>query len=117
MHIGRAFLVASFLGSSIFVGGCATMPASGPASPDIWGAQANSATLPYTVLEVTPRVTAVLAKNAPRLLAFADRRRPSDIRFGIGDVVSVTIFEATAGGLFIPAEAGVRPGNFITIPR
>jgi polysaccharide biosynthesis/export protein len=31
-------------------------------------------------------------------------------------VVSVTIFEAAAGGLFIPTEAGVRPGNFVQIP-
>jgi polysaccharide export outer membrane protein len=29
----------------------------------------------------------------------------------------VTIFEAAAGGLFIPVEAGVRPGNFITLPN
>jgi len=29
----------------------------------------------------------------------------------------VTIFEAAAGGLFIPIEAGVRPGNFITLPN
>jgi polysaccharide biosynthesis/export protein len=41
---------------------------------------------------------------------------PSKIRFGIGDVVTVTIFEAAAGGLFIPTEAGVRPGNFVTLP-
>ena len=32
-------------------------------------------------------------------------------------MVSVTIFEAAAGGLFIPQEAGVRPGNFITLPN
>jgi polysaccharide export outer membrane protein len=30
--------------------------------------------------------------------------------------VSVTIFEAEAGGLFIPSEAGARPGNFVTLP-
>ena len=35
----------------------------------------------------------------------------------MGDVVSVTIFEAAAGGLFIPAEASVRPGNFVTLPN
>ena len=29
----------------------------------------------------------------------------------------MTIFEASAGGLFIPIEAGVRPGNFITLPN
>ena len=35
---------------------------------------------------------------------------------GIGDVVSATIFEAEAGGLFLPSEAGARPGNFVTLP-
>jgi protein involved in polysaccharide export with SLBB domain len=44
------------------------------------------------------------------------RRRPRDITLGIGDVVSVTIFEAEAGGLFVPSEAGARPGNFVTLP-
>ena len=48
---------------------------------------------------------------------FTDRRGPTDIRFGIGDVVSVTLFESAAGGLFIPLEAGVRPGNFVTLPN
>jgi polysaccharide export outer membrane protein len=32
-------------------------------------------------------------------------------------VVQVSIFESTSGGLFIPAEtAGLRPGNFVTLP-
>ena len=31
--------------------------------------------------------------------------------------MSVTIFEAAAGGLFIPSEAGVRPGNFVQLPN
>ena len=35
---------------------------------------------------------------------------------GVGDVVQVSIFESSSGGLFIPAEAGVRPGNFVTLP-
>jgi polysaccharide export outer membrane protein len=66
---------------------------------------------------LTPEVTNVLARNLLRLASsFADRSVPRDIRYGIGDVVSVTIFEAVAGGLFIPAEAGTRPGNFITLP-
>ena len=56
--------------------------------------------------------------NAPRLsAAFKDRRPAPEIKFGIGDIVSVTIFEAAAGGLFIPSEAGVRPGNFVTMPN
>ena len=73
--------------------------------------------IPYAFVRVTPKVATVLAKAVPRLVSeFQDRSRPRDIRFGIGDIVSVTIFEASSGGLFIPAEAGVRPGNFINIP-
>jgi polysaccharide export outer membrane protein len=44
------------------------------------------------------------------------RRSPRRITLGIGDVVSVTIFEAEPGGLFLPIEAGARPGNFVTLP-
>jgi polysaccharide biosynthesis/export protein len=38
------------------------------------------------------------------------------IRIGVGDVVQVAIFESSSGGLFIPSEAGVRPGNFVSLP-
>ena len=93
------------------------MPASVPASWDVWAGQHDPKNLPYAFVRVTPKVATVLAKAAPRLVSeFQDRSRPRDIRFGIGDIVSVTIFEASSGGLFIPAEAGVRPGNFINIP-
>lgn len=49
--------------------------------------------------------------------SFGNRRGPpAAIRVGVGDVVQVSIFESSAGGLFIPAEAGSRPGNFVTFP-
>jgi polysaccharide export outer membrane protein len=100
------------------LGGCAFMPASGPASWNVAAGQKDPESLPYSLVRVTKSVVGVLAKASPRLAtAFPDRRLPRDIRFGIGDIVSVTIFEASTGGLFIPAEAGVRPGNFITIPN
>jgi polysaccharide biosynthesis/export protein len=99
-------------------GGCALMPATGPESADIRAGQRDPESLPYAFVPITPAIIDVLATNAPRLASvFPDRRRPKDIRFGIGDAVSVTIFEAAAGGLFIPIEAGVRPGNFITLPN
>jgi polysaccharide export outer membrane protein len=70
------------------------------------------------LVKLTPAVVDVLARNLPRIATvFADRSSPKDITFGVGDNVSVTIFEAAAGGLFIPAEASVRPGNFITLPN
>jgi polysaccharide export outer membrane protein len=98
------------------VGGCGLMPTSGPQSWDVRAGQHDPQGLPYAVVRVTPYVTSVLEHVTPRLTQFAEQRRPKDITFGVGDIVSVTIFEAAAGGLFIPSEAGVRPGNFVTIP-
>jgi polysaccharide export outer membrane protein len=111
-------LVGGFLLCALVAaGGCALLPTSGPQSWDIFAGQHDHQKLQYVLVRVTPQVVATLAKAVPRLAtAFADNRPPPRIRFGIGDVISVTIFEAAAGGLFIPAEAGVRPGNFITVP-
>ena len=44
------------------------------------------------------------------------KRAAPTITVGVGDVLQITIFESSAGGLFIPPEAGVRPGNFVTLP-
>jgi polysaccharide export outer membrane protein len=98
---------------------CTLMPADGPQSTDIRSARAaEPESLPYALVKLTPEVVRILGQFTPRLSrAFADRSPPRAFRFGIGDTVSVTIFEAAAGGLFIPAEAGVRPGNFVTIPN
>jgi polysaccharide biosynthesis/export protein len=117
--VGGAGILLSFifLVLPFAMGGCALMPTSGPASWDVWAGQHDPKNLPYAFVRITPKVADVLGKAAPRLVAeFPDRSRPKDVVFGIGDVVAVTIFEASSGGLFIPAEAGVRPGNFITIP-
>lgn len=100
---------------------CSLMPTNGPAPASIKSSEAGSeASLPYSLVKVTPQVIQTLAEFAPRLVdsnTKAFRQAPNEIRFGIGDVVSVTIFEAAAGGLFIPIEAGVRPGNYVTIPN
>jgi polysaccharide biosynthesis/export protein len=75
------------------------------------------ASLPYAPVKLTPEVVRVLGRYAPRLSsAFADRTPPRAFHFGIGDIVSVTIFEAAAGGLFT-SDSGVRAGNFVTIPN
>ena len=81
-------------------------------------AQGQNGELPsFGLVPITADVVKILVAETPRLsTAFADRRPPKEIRFGIGDVVGVTLFEAGAGGLFIPVEAGVRPGNFVTLP-
>lgn len=94
------------------------MPVAGPEAWDIRSHVQDADGLPYALIKLTPQTIDVLANNAPGLgQIFTDQRPAEQIKFGIGDVVSVTIFEAAAGGLFIPSEAGVRPGNFVQLPN
>src|SRR6202051_4893692 len=115
---GRKILRAAlFTTGGVLLGGCALVPASGPANYVI--NSGASPTVPYALVKLTSETVSTLAHYEPRGLAgvFPDKHvPPTKIKFGIGDVVSVTIFEAAAGGLFIPTEAGVRPGNFVSIP-
>ncbi|WP_253705992.1 polysaccharide biosynthesis/export family protein [Bradyrhizobium sp. WD16] len=99
--------------------GCGIMPTNGPLGMDVRTASegAEPAALPYALVKLTPEVVRILGRYTPRLSsAFADRSPPKAFRFGVGDIVSVTIFEASAGGLFT-SDAGVRAGNFVTIPN
>jgi polysaccharide export outer membrane protein len=97
-------------------GGCAFFPVAGPTSIDIH--TESSPTVPYALVKITPETLDILAAHEPKGLAgtFTDRRPSQNITFGIGDVVDMTVFEAAPGGLFLPLEAGVRPGNFVSLP-
>jgi polysaccharide biosynthesis/export protein len=113
LRIGLISLAAlAMLGA----GGCSYFPVSGPSSADI--ESGVSQTVPYQLVKLSSETIDILAAHEPKGLAgaFTDQRPSSKIVFGIGDVVSITIFEAAAGGLFIPLEAGVRPGNFVNLP-
>ena len=109
---------AAVLSATIVHSGCSTLPTSGPSSSYVRAEQLDPASLPYALVKVTPDVENILERNSVRIgRVFVDRRGPAEIRFGIGDTVSVTVFEAAAGGLFIPVDAGVRPGNYVTLPN
>jgi polysaccharide export outer membrane protein len=129
--IGQAFTRLALLGALTVLGGCAFLnepaglPANGPMGYDVKNGRSDTS-LKYNVVKLTPDAISVLHAFEPKGYAqlglyalpgaFTDRRAPAQIKFGVGDVVSVTIFEAAAGGLFIPSEAGVRPGNFVQLP-
>ena len=115
--IWRAILALPLLTLVSAWGGCGWMSVSGPAPSDILAGQRDPVSLNYATVKVTPKVIEVLSKNLPRLTGFVSNQRPRDITFGVGDILSVTIFEAASGGLFIPAEGSVRPGNFVNIPN
>jgi len=117
MFIWRIARVAVVPAVIFVLGGCSLIPASGPYSDAV--RSEASPTIPYALVKLNTETVSMVSRYEPRGLsgAFPDKYvPPSKIRFGIGDVVSVTIFEASAGGLFIPTEAGVRPGNFVTLP-
>lgn len=113
---GSGVLLASLL----MISGCTNqaMPVAGPQSWDVRNHAQDEEALPYALVKVVPQTVSVLAHSFPGFAGvFSDRRLPERIKFGVGDVVGVTIFEAAAGGLFIPSEAGVRPGNFVQLPN
>src|ERR1700728_242576 len=120
MAVARRPFTFLALGTALFTAGCGLllMPAAGQNSIVIRAQQPWNGP-PYGLVKVTSDVIKTLDEYGPATLSatFGDRRPPPDIKFGIGDVVGVTIFEDPARGLFIPTEAGVRPGNFVALPN
>jgi polysaccharide export outer membrane protein len=71
----------------------------------------------YRIVEVNDGVLKRMARiDVP---APEDRSERGDYHgeIGIGDIISLTIFESDSGGLFLPREAGTRAGNYITLPN
>lgn len=121
--LGRVSLVAM---TALFVG-CAALPRSGPDEGAIAGG-ANALVsgpnkkvgIDYVLVDLSKDVLAYFDTAPATTLTqgFGGGRGPApDLPLGVADVVTVTIFEAQSGGLFIPAEAGSRAGNFVTLPN
>ena len=120
-RISVVFGRVAVVGLAVVLAGCTNplMPTSGPESWDIKsGRNLEIDGLAFGYVPLTTEIVQTLAKIEPRGLAgaFTDRRPVPRQVFQVGDVVSVSVFEAAAGGLFIPSEAGSRPGNFVTLP-
>jgi polysaccharide export outer membrane protein len=99
--------------------GCSIVPSSGPQGFEVRNQSEGGqpVSLPYALVELKPEAVQILGRYTPSLsTAFADHTPPKAYRFGIGDIVSVSIFEAAAGGLFT-SDAGIRAGNFVTLPN
>src|SRR5262245_16197089 len=98
MRLKSVLAIAWCLLGATALGGCGFIPMSGPASIDVQSQ--NSTTLPFAVVKLDGNAVQALQKYEPNDLPgiFSDSRPPASIRFGIGDIVSVTVFEAAAGG-------------------
>ncbi|WP_395666385.1 hypothetical protein [Methylocella sp.] len=87
---GLAALATALTG----VGGCSFFPNDGPVSVEVLSEKSD--VLPYALVKLSPEAVDILAAFEPKGLAgtFTDRRPASNIKFGIGDIVSTTVFEA-----------------------
>jgi polysaccharide biosynthesis/export protein len=103
--------------SAAVVGGCA-LPVAGPHDWDIVSGQNDPKNLLYALVRLTPRTVDILAANNPQIAGeFPDRWGPETLRFGVGDVLGITIFESGAGGLFTAPQGGTTTGNYVTLPN
>jgi polysaccharide biosynthesis/export protein len=100
------------------IGGC-SLPVAGPHDWDITSGQYDPKNLVYALVRLTPRTVDILAAENPQIAGeFPDRRGPEAVRFGVGDMLGITIFESGPGGLFTaPPQAGATQGNYITLPN
>jgi polysaccharide export outer membrane protein len=111
----------------LIVGGCTDtyISQSGPSRTDLVNkARLNvlpagpEQVLQYALVPLNRTTVALLGAdedsadfpNAPT------EQRAADGLIGIGDQISITVFESGSGGLFLPREGGTRAGNFVTIP-
>ncbi|MBV1700679.1 MAG: polysaccharide biosynthesis/export family protein [Hyphomicrobiales bacterium] len=99
-----------------FLAGCSSLPEVGP-SADAVVSQANgtgdngASTGAYALVNIDANVANTLSHRIPDSLygSFGDHRASVEPRIGVGDMLTVTIWEASAGGLF---SGPVLPGQF-----
>lgn len=118
-------VVAAVSALAIGLSGCASLPSSGPNGAGIVASasasldQLDHVTFSYALVDLSEDVLGVLkdsGRSSIRSTLGGGRGPAPEILVGVGDRVQVAVFEAASGGLFIPADAGSRPGNFITLP-
>ena len=115
--------------SVICLSGCTATSSSGPdaravedgATVKVVSADGKrSVGIDYVLVDITKAVLAFVSETVtePSMGTIGSSRSGAPaLPLGVGDVVQVAIFESQAGGLFIPADAGSRPGNYVTLPQ
>ncbi len=120
----KAGLFALSLAALAFgLAGCSDLPSSGPTAVAVLTASSSDpGAKPYEVIDIDPSSIDVLARRPRPSFAtqFGDHRLSVEPVIGVGDLVSVTIWEASAGGLFSSPAALEKlsaGANSATIPE
>ena len=103
--------------------GCADLPSAGPsASAVATQGAAEDAARPYEIVDIDASTIEVLSHRPKSSFAarFGDHRASVEPLIGVGDIVTVTIWEASSGGLFSSPAALEKlsaGANSATIPE
>jgi polysaccharide export outer membrane protein len=105
------------------MGGCGVIPKDGPTGHEVRAgaevALSDSSNVSYAIVKLTPTIARAAQRQISKPVLFRSDVRAAglpDVRVGPGDSVGVTIFEAQAGGLFVPGQPGSAAGNFVQLP-
>lgn len=116
MRFAAAF--ACFTGAALAA--CSFLPTAGPTTGEVIDSAVQNSRIRYDVVDVNANVVAtLLAQPEPSFRSrFGAQGKPPPPTIGIGDTISVSIWEAAAGGLFGTSPTpGVSPGSRnVTIP-
>ncbi len=106
---------------AILLGGCSSLPAAGPRGDDIVSAR-QTESLPdgLELFDLDAEKAAIIESYRSQPLAgrFPDQRPKPIQSIGIGDQIGVTIFEASAGGLFSTSNGQIGGGTkHVSLPN
>ncbi|PPC88455.1 MAG: sugar ABC transporter substrate-binding protein [Hyphomicrobium sp.] len=113
--------------AALLASGCVQLPVGGP-NHYVIDREASEAivenrravALEYVLLDINKPVLDNLVEVGPesffRTFGVGKGTAP-ELRLGVGDVITISIFESSGEGLFAPTETTTnRPGNYITLP-
>ncbi|WP_226951484.1 polysaccharide biosynthesis/export family protein [Rhizobium terrae] len=115
--------------STAALSGCTALPNAGPDARQVEAqatAKVTTASKPqavgidYALVDLNKAVLAFVGDSTASSLAGGfggGRGGAPSLPLGVGDVVQVSVFESQSGGLFIPNDAGSRPGNYVSLPN
>ncbi len=110
---------AALLLGSLSLAACQnTLPSAGPSATRIETISARQETVSHELIDVDPRVLAALRRyrSASLLSSFGSKPGAPAQRISVGDQVSITIYEASAGGLFSGGVTGGPSQGSTTLP-
>jgi polysaccharide biosynthesis/export protein len=124
-NIGVALVLVACAGMV----GCAGLPTAGPTTDQVYDQEVEGGKKRFDIVEVDNRVVAALAAHSEKSFQsqFDKNGKPPDPTIGIGDTLTVSIWEAGGNGLFgtapttetIPGMAATSAGGSraVTIPE